>query len=65
MSRVRPKAAAMPSGHADERQPHAVPDDELANGGAVRAQSHADAHLLGALLDGVRHESVDADGGQN
>ena len=47
------------------RQPHAVPDHELADRGAVCAQGHADAHLLGALLDGVGHQPVNADGGQD
>jgi hypothetical protein len=27
--------------------------------GAVGAEGHADAHFLGALLDGVGHEAVD------
>ncbi len=42
-----------------------MPDDEVADAGAVGAEGHADAHLLGALLDGVGHEAVDADGGED
>ena len=42
-----------------------MPDDERADAGAVGAEGHADAHLLGALLDGVGHEAVDADGGED
>jgi hypothetical protein len=50
---------------ANDGEAHAMPDDEGADAGAVGAESHADAHLLGALLDGVGHEAVDADGGQD
>jgi hypothetical protein len=32
---------------------------------AVGAESHADAHLLGALLNGVGHEAVDGDSSIN
>jgi hypothetical protein len=42
-----------------------VPDDQLADGGAVGPKSHADAHLQGALLDRVGHQAVDADGGED
>ena len=65
MKRVRPKAAPMPMIDADDGESHALPDDETANAGAVGAESHADAHLLGALLHGVGHEAVDADGGED
>ena len=42
-----------------------MPDDERTDAGAVGAESHADAHLLGALLDRVGHEAVDADGSED
>jgi hypothetical protein len=51
--------------HSGDGQPHAMPDDELANGSAIRSQGHADAHFLLALRDGVRHDAVDADSGQS
>ena len=54
----------MPNDDTDEGQPHAMPDYEFATADAVRAQGHADAHLLGALLDGIGHQAVDADGGE-
>ena len=50
---------------ADDGEAHALPDDEIANAGAVGAERHADAHFLRALLHGVRHEAVDADGGED
>ena len=54
----------MPATTPTDGQPHALPDNELADGGSVCAERHADAHLLGALRDGVGHQAVDADGGE-
>ena len=65
MKRVSPKAAAIPIHDADDGEAHPMPDDQGADAGAVGAEGHADAHFLGALLDGVGHEAVDADGGQD
>jgi hypothetical protein len=44
---------------------HALPNHQLADGGAICAERHADAHLLGALLHRVGHKPVDADGGKH
>ena len=62
--RVSPNAAQAPN-HAHDRQLHALPNDQVANPAAVGSQGHADAHLLRALLDGVGHEPINADGGEH
>jgi hypothetical protein len=48
----------------DKGQPHAVSHDELAYPVAMGTEGHADAHLLGALRDGIGHQAVYANGGE-
>ena len=42
-----------------------MPHDQGTDARAVGSESHVDADLLGALLDRVGHEAVDADGGED
>jgi hypothetical protein len=52
------------SDYAEYGDPHPLPYNELAYRVAVRTERHADAHLLSALRDGVGHQTVYADGGE-
>ena len=42
-----------------------MPDNEAADGRTVGAEGHANAHFLSTLLDGISHEAVNADGGED
>ena len=46
------------------RQQHTLANHQLEHVAAARAQRHADADFLSALLHGVGHQAVDSDGGQ-
>ena len=50
---------------AAEGQLHTLRQDQPEHVSADGAQGHADADFLGALFDGVGHQSVDADRGQD
>ena len=50
MKRVSPKAAPMPMTTPTIARRMPVPHHQLADAGAVGAERHADADLLGALL---------------
>ena len=65
MKRVSPNAAPIPitTPTTARRIPCQTTRERMRR--AVGAESHADAHFLGALLDGVGHKAVDADSGQD
>lgn len=50
---------------ADERQPHALTDDELEEVARLRAVRQADAHLARAFGHGIRQHTVDPDRGHD
>ncbi len=49
---------------AEEGEAHALAHDETLHPGGRGAECEAHAELLGALGDGVRHDAVEADGGE-
>src|SRR5208337_1604013 len=54
-----PEGRANPQHNAGQGKPHAMPDDQVAYRRAIRAERHADAHLLSSLFHGISHQSVD------
>src|SRR3984957_15780223 len=50
--------------NSDKREAHALLDDHAAHILRTRTQGHADPDFLRAQLHGIRHQSVDSDGGQ-
>ena len=57
-----PESAAGADHHAEQREHHSLADDHVAQIGSLRAKRHADAEFLRALLHGVGHNAIHADG---
>ncbi len=49
--------------NSGERDDDGFAQDELKNGGALRAHGHADSNLASAECDGVGHEAEESEGG--
>src|SRR5579863_1629456 len=54
----------LPDGHSDQRQAHAIEDDQISNTPRFRAERQPDADFPSALLNRPGDQSINADGGQ-
>jgi hypothetical protein len=59
----KPECSAESQSHANTGKHYALADDHVAEVRSLGAERHAHTEFLGALLDGVGHDAIDADSG--
>src|ERR1700722_11696720 len=60
-----PERCADAQHHACDGEDHALADYHVAQVRCLRSKRHAYAKFLGALLDGIGHDSIDTNGGHH
>jgi len=57
----QPQSCADADNDTDDGKNHSLSDNHVAKSGSLRTEGHANAKLLGTLLNGVGHDAVNAD----